>query len=300
MKAGVYYGMSNDDYHSSIGISKSGLDLVEISPLHYWQKYLAPKDEDEEQKQDKGHFKLGTAIHTAILEPEEFYDRYILLPEDAPRKPSKTQREAKKPSDETLYAIGWWDDFNAKCEANGVVILDQKEMKLCDGVIQSVRGSRIGRKIFGMSGGQPEVSVYWNDPVTGVLCKCRPDYLVNPGFVLDVKSTKSAAPDDFMRSAFNYGYHMQAAWYLDGCEIALGERPDTFAFLALEKEPPYAFAWYFADDGMIEAGRRQYRKALETYARCLDSGVWPGYEDKLLPLSLPKWAETQLLLEDVA
>lgn len=299
MNPGIHYGISNDEYHSGPGISKSGLDLIEISPLHYWDRYLRPRTEEElaAQEEQKKHYKIGTAIHTAILEPDTFHDRYIVLPEDAPKRPTKAQYKAKKPSDETLYAIGWWETMDATLAEKGAEILTKEELEICSAVAGSTQASRIGKRVFSEPG-VAEVSVYWEDPETGVLCKCRPDWLLTPHStpaILDVKSTKSAHPEEFARSAFNYNYHVAAAWYLDGYELATGERPDSFMFLAIEKVSPWACAWYFADEGMIEAGRRQYRKALNTYADCLQKNGWPGYSDKLLGLSLPRWAEAQLL-----
>jgi len=299
MQTGIIYGISNDEYHHGPGISKSGLDLIEISPLHYWDKYLRPKTAEElaEREERKKHYKIGTALHCAILEPDEFHERYVLLPTDAPKRPSVTQINAKKPSDDTVYAIAWWSDFDAMLEATGKTVLTHAEMEVCSLVSGSAAGTRIGKRVFSEPG-VAEASVFWNDPDTGVLCKCRPDWLLTPDdtpAILDLKSTKSAHPDEFARSAFNYNYHVAAAWYLDGYEIATGTRPDSFMFLAVEKAAPWACAWYFADEGMIEAGRRQYRKALNTYARCLERGEWPGYSDKLQPLALPKWAEARLL-----
>lgn len=297
MQPGIYFDLSNEDYHGGPGVSKSGLDKIAVSPLHYWQAYLNP---DREPRKDKKHFRIGTAIHTAILEPEKFDEQYIIVPEDAPRRPTKTQLNAKKPSDDTLYAIGWWEDFDAMVAANGALVLAPEEKAITVAVAQQVAKSRLASKVF-TDAGRPEVSVFWNDPDTGVLCKCRPDWLITEGMlaILDVKSTASAAMEDFQRSAFNYRYHVQAAWYLDGLAHAMGETPDSFMFLAFEKEPPFACAWYFADSGMIEAGRREYRQALETYARCLEKNEWPGYGDQLVPLTLPRWAERQLLLGEL-
>ena len=291
MKTGIYAGISNDEYHRGPGISKSGLDLIhDHSPLHYWAAYLDP---DREQRNETPAMKLGTAIHTAVLEPDEFDMRYVLIPEDAPRHPSSSQLKAKNPSDETLYAIGWWSDFDAAHE--GAVILSEDDRKVALTIGKSARAHPIARNIFAV--GTAEQSVFWTDKETGVLCKCRPDWLIDPNpnyAILDLKSAADASPEGFMRSAYNYGYHRAAAWYLDGVEAAAGDKPDAFMFLAVEKQPPFAVAYYYADDDMIEVGRRENRAALRTYAECLASGKWPGYTDRLLPLGLPKWAHIAL------
>lgn len=287
METGIYSGISNDEYHGGAGISKSGLDLIyEKSPAHYWSKYLDP---NREPRKETDALKIGQALHTAILEPHEFSSRYIVIPEDAPRRPSITQLNAKKPSDDTVYAIGWWSDFDAAHE--GAVILKADEFDMVQKVAVNAHRHPVARNIFSV--GAAEQSVFWADPETGVLCKCRPDWLVDPNpnyAILDLKSALDASPNGFQRAAYNYGYHRAAAWYLDGVEAATGLRPDVFMFLAVEKEPPYATAFYYADDDMIAVGRRENREALVAYAECLNSGKWPGYADQLIPLGLPRWA----------
>ena len=292
MENGIYFGISNEDYHAGPGISKSGLDIIhQQSPLHYWAAYIDP---EREPREETAAFRLGNAIHAAVLEPGEFDHRYALIPEDAPRRPTVTQINAKKPSDDTLYAIGWWNDFDAKNE--NVTILSPEEWSVAQKIGANARLHPLAKSIF--NEGDAELSVFWTDPETEVLCKCRPDWLISPNpkhVILDLKSTADASPDGFMRSAYNYGYHRAAAWYLDGVEAATGDRPDAFMFLAVEKKAPFAVAYYYADEAMIELGRRECRAALRTYANCLSSGKWPGYPEMVVPLGLPRWAETSLL-----
>lgn len=282
MKTGIYAGIPNAEYHGGPGISKSGLDVIARSPLHFWQQYLNP---ERERREPTPAMVIGTAIHTAVLEPGDFGKRYVAVPADAPRRPTDAQRNAKKPSDETLAAITWWDDFNAKAEGKEIITLD--DAQTCMRIADQVRSHPTARKVFAT--GQAELSCYWTDAETGVLCKCRPDWLNLP-LIVDVKSTEDASRDAFMRSAWNYRYWVQAAWYMDGVEQATGQRPDAFIFGAFEKSAPHACAFYFADDAMIELGRQEYRKHLRVYAECLAADRWPGYPTDVLALGLPAWA----------
>jgi exodeoxyribonuclease VIII len=170
-------------------------------------------------------------------------------------------------------------------------LISADDYKTVMNIMQSCRSHPMSKHLF--SDGIAEQSVFWEDAETGVLCKARPDWLLggaNPA-ILDLKSTEDASPDGFMRSAYTYRYHVQAAWYLDGLEAATGQKPDVFMFLAVEKKYPHAVAFYYADDAMLSVGRAEYRKALRTYAECMKTNVWPGYEGKLRPLSLPRWAD---------
>lgn len=282
MKTGIYAGISNADYHGGPGVSNSGLTALAKSPLHYWAKYLDP---DREERVETPSMKIGTAIHTAILEPDTFHQRYATVPSDAPRRPTELQRNAKKPSDDTLATIAWWDEFNDKLA--GRVILDADDYKTCLSIGSRVNQHPTARKVFAT--GQAEMSCYWTDAETGLLCKCRPDWLAMP-FIVDLKSTEDASADGFQRSAWNYRYWVQAAWYVDGVEQATGMRPDAFVFAAFEKAPPYACAFYYADQAMLEMGRAEYRKALRILADCKAADRWPGYDTDVRPLGLPTWA----------
>ncbi|QIG65628.1 hypothetical protein [Salmonella phage PT1] len=73
MKPGVYEGIPNIEYHTGPGISKSGLDLVHRSPMHYNAVVTAANDHTPTTAQE-----LGTAAHALILEPDVFTDTYCL------------------------------------------------------------------------------------------------------------------------------------------------------------------------------------------------------------------------------
>jgi len=67
MKTGIYSDISNSDYHSGPGISKTGLDLISQSAGNYvWHKQ-APVDEEKLSALD-----FGTDFHSFFLEPDDF------------------------------------------------------------------------------------------------------------------------------------------------------------------------------------------------------------------------------------
>ena len=279
----VISGMSNEDYHAHAGISASGLKLMGKSPLHYWGAYLDP---NREPREETPALKLGTAIHTAVLEPMRFADEYVVVPDSAPRRPTSVQLNAKKPSDDTVAAISWWEKFDA--DTKGKTVISRDDLATCTAISERLRQHPAAQVLF--RDGVAEQSMFWEDPDTGVLCKCRPDWLIHSVAIVDVKSTQDASPAGFARSVANFEYHVQAAWYLDGVKICTNDRsPSAFIFAAFEKEAPHAVAFYNADPEMIELGRREYRRRLQVYANCLQSNVWPGYPAAITNLSLPAW-----------
>ena len=269
MKTGIYSGISNDDYHGGVGVSKSGLDVLARSPLHYWAKYIDP---NRERKEPTPAMKLGTAIHTAVLEPDAFAQRHMVAPiVDRRTKDGKAT----------------WDRFIAEAEAAGADLISADDFAICQAISHQVRSHPTARKVF--ANGTAELSAYWTDQETGLLCKCRPDFLGIP-LIVDLKSTEDASAEGFAKSAWNYRYWVQAAWYVDGIEQATGQRPEAFVFGAFEKSAPYACAFYFADEAMIDMGRREYRRLLRILADCTAADRWPGYTTDVLPLGVPAWA----------
>lgn len=266
----VIEGMENDAYHAAEGISASGLKLIGRSPLHYWARYIDPNREPQEETPA---LRLGTAIHCAVLEPLRFAAEYAV----APRVDRRT-KEGKET----------WTAFEAECAAAGKKVIADGEYRTCMAISERLNRHPAASVLF--RNGVAELSMFWEDAETGVLCKCRPDWLIKKTAIVDVKSTQDASASGFARSVANYEYHVQAAWYLDGVRACLGDdAPQAFIFAAFEKEAPHAVAFYNADPDMIELGRREYRRRLAIYAACKRSNVWPGYDPSITNLSLPAW-----------
>lgn len=288
MKPGIYSDIPNDEYHRGPGISKSGLDLVHKSPIHYHAVKTAANDNARTPTPAQA---FGTAFHMLLLEPQRFADSYAPEPVGAPRRPTRIQREAKKPSPETLEAIDWWDSFE---ESNaGRELLDADSYDRLQRMRDAAMANAAAGALLGARPYQVEQSFYWTDPATGELCRCRPDIWRDDDILGDVKSTLDASPDGFAKSVFNYRYHVQDPFYRDGFEACTGRAPRGFLFIAVEKDPPFATAVYSLDPEAIELGRVEYQRDLARYAECRRTGQWPGYGETIQRLSLPRWAYTR-------
>lgn len=143
--------------------------------------------------------------------------------------------------------------------------------------------------------GKAEQSVYWTDPETGVLCRCRPDFwAMQARIIVDLKTCLDASPEGFSKSLYNWRYHVQDVMYREGCEAATGEQ-QQFVFLAVEKDAcvvngqSKGVAVYVLDDESRNAGLKEYRQSLGNYAACLQSGEWPGYMNDVQSISIPGW-----------
>lgn len=265
----VVVGMSFADYHSDLAsVGAGSLRDVARSPLHHYYAHRRPGREPE---QPSAAQLLGTAIHCAVLEPGEFMRRFVTAP-DVDRRTT---------AGKAAYAA-----FLLSAAGKTPLSVDQTEAAM--NVAGAVRGSEMAGRL--LRAGRVELSCYWTDRATGVRCRMRPDFApdVEP-VIVDLKSCEDAGERAFAASAWRHGYHVTAAWYVDGWRAVMNEKRD-YIFAAWEKEPPYASAWYYATDEMLEAGRAEYRRLLAIYAECLARDKWPGYAAELQPLYPPAWA----------
>lgn len=221
---------------------------------------------------------MGRAIHSAILTPGEF-TQYVRGPEHDRR--SNKNKEA-------------W----LKLEAQ-----HGKEYVLKPAVYDHVMAVRrvVQARPFIMAlltggGHKSELSIVWRDEATGLLCKARLDHISpdietpeGKGAIVDLKSTEDASEDAFIASIYNYGYHRQAATYLDGA-FANGIEVAHYVWIAVEKKPPYGTAIYMANAGMLAAGKASVELLMKRYARCVQRDEWPGYPEEVVEVGLPPWA----------
>ena len=254
--------MTNSEYHAHAAISKSDLDLVHRSPMHFQYRKNHPLEQTTA-------LLVGSAVHKMVLEPETFDSEFVIAPD--------INRRTKNGKEE--YA-----DFLKS--AAGKSIITKEIYRQATDMAEAISHHPTARKL--LTDGKAEQSYFWDDLETGAKCKCRPDY-IRRGFCVDYKTTQDASPDGFQRSAYNYRYHVQAYWYLHGL-AANGITDLDFVFIAQEKEPPYAIAVYYADEFVLKLGEQEAKEDLQTLQHCIDIGSFSGYPDNIQPLGLPHWA----------
>ena len=241
-------------------ISWSSLKNIAISPMHY-QHAL-------KHKERKTAYIEGGAIHTLVLEPDEFNARYALC-------------EVKR--DERHKAYQAWMEEHPEQEP-----LTVKEWNHAHGAAEAVMQHPVARGI--MSGGRREEPLEWTDPDTGLLCRARTDY-ITPSYVAELKSAQDPEPRNFTRDCARYMYHGQLGMYQTGAttlrKIDGKEMP---YIVAVAKEPPYDVACYRMKPEDLAAGRQLVLRLMRLLETCIATDTWPGVAPDLLYLDLPPWA----------
>lgn len=263
---GIFDGISNEAYHASPAISKSGLwEIYTKTPAHY--RFA--------EREQSAAFDFGTAVHTAILEPETFEARVLRGPLD---------RRGNK-----------WADAQAEATNTGKMLLTAGDFDDALEVRDVIHADAWLNQII--TGGTPvvEQSAFWLQPVGDdlVYCRARPDLIrTDLGLMLDLKTTADASARSFAKSAADYGYHAQEAFYTQGWMAAGGCEITGTVFLAVEKKKPFAYQMFELQPSAVAEGKAAMDRALEAYARCQRDGEWQGYAQPngVTELILPRWA----------
>lgn len=326
---GLVPDMSNADYHSQPHIGSSGFKLMARSPLHFWTaSALNPERERKEPSRVMqmgtawhtgiwepelfdlcygikpegftGATTVGKLLDLALADLPAFIASHVAIP-DGLSKASKAGKEllaeleaqGKTGVEESKLSVV----LEHAAKLHGKMLFNADDFADIRKMSDAAHIHPATQVIFKLPGGMAEQSIFWIDQITGAPCRIRPDYAVPPcsmfptGLIVDGKSTDNASRAEFGKTAWNAEMYFQAAFYSDGFQAHYQtDKPPVFAWLAQERDAPYATQYHSAPANFIEYGRRRYRPLLATFAECLSTGQWPGYGAGVHELDLPTWA----------
>lgn len=246
--------------------------LIAKSPRHAWADH--PKLGGGSGKKPTKEMDQGTLIHSLVLGVGAEIVRV-----EADNWKTKAAQVARE-----------------EARKEGKVAVLEREYVAASGaavsIIEQMRGH--GIELTGRS----EAALAWvEESYDGEPVQCRGmlDHVdVGAGAVLDLKVVVSAEPRFLERHVINMGNHIQAEAYrraLAAVEPTLQGRVD-FKWVFVEMVEPTPVVVVGRPSGtMRELGDRQWRRAVDTWARCLAAKSWPAYADSgVVELEAPAWA----------
>ncbi|MER5006880.1 PD-(D/E)XK nuclease-like domain-containing protein [Atlantibacter hermannii] len=252
MESGVYYNLPAEEYHRDEAIGSTSVKSISISPANlYFNPFKGSKS---------AH--LGSAIHSALLEPDLFKRDYLLMPDVASRSMKEYKNAAEWTSPDYILVGSEVETVNRMFDSS----------RLNDDFMHYMNTK-----------GHSEVSVFAECPETGLKLKCRFDRLSDSiPYPLDIKSCRDATERGFSNAFGQYKYHIQAAFYLYVFKLATRIEYNQFAFFAIENSPPYRNCMYYIGEDSLELGYREMFAALEKLKECnADESL--KYEGIVLP-----------------
>lgn len=327
---GIYFNLPAADYYALPYFSRSLAKKVHFNGKEA-EFYLQNPIEETPA------MALGTAIHSMFLEPKDFAKTYVKEPikgdfagkeiidtiEDLKPHLEKFGLKKSGKKEDLLDSVrGYldpkkvviWDDVKKNFERE-VFVTGQKILSGEDFVnLEKIRQefSKCQDLPRTIENGRAEVTIVWKDRETGIMCKCRLDY-VQPLAVTDVKSFSikdQSAPllDQLRKKTIWSFYNFQYAVYREGLETAIkaikagtaqahGEDDEAWLKEFLENPVKQFFILYVRTQAPFqmlglelkpaefeEAGHNTYfqvandiwRGSIRKYAHFLKTGKWIG------------------------
>lgn len=283
---GYHPSLPAADYHRFRAASASALKTIHAgTPAHLKREWDEPQDPTPTMQ-------WGTALHWLVLEPHEHSPVAVTpetytIPEDA-----KPKKDGPKPGDILPWnpLAGPCKDWTALQRAAGKIIMRPDEFLALRKTALAVN-THPEAGLMLRAAEHREATIVWEDE-RQVPCKARLDAIGYHGsdpFIVDLKTTTDASPAGFARKAWDLGYNLQAAWYVDALAESRGCGTPAFYFIAVEKDSGLVSV-HQATDAFIDAGREAYRKAMDQFAESWHTGIWPGYDENIHALDVPAWA----------
>jgi hypothetical protein len=234
------------------------------SMLHL--KYAMDEQGTEDVSDDMA---LGSALHTAFLEPEQMLERIA--------KWCGARRAGKE-----------WEAF---CDANqDKTILTPLMHEKLQGMVKALRRHPEVRKWLGRLV-DVEVSAVGN--LHGLPFKARADALTDDP-LWDLKKVRSGDERTVVQTIYDFGYHIQGYIYRE----LFGR--DRFCLGLVEGTPPFDVRVVELSPDWIKLGKAETIDLVTRVKRCLDANVWPGRSDKIEVIEPAPWMiENSGIAQDV-
>lgn len=248
-------------------LSHSALSKFEQSPLHYLYS--------REHKEQTPAMIFGSAYHCKLLQPDLFPDKYVVQP----------KYDLRTTAGKEQYAIFLKENPDK-------VFISHTDIEKLDAMLTAINKCKPAKELIDRIG-EAEKRIEWIDELTlarlvGIIDGEGDD------FVLDFKTCADATPRLFNSSIFNYGYHRQAAMYLDGLKSKKKKSgKKKFFFIAQEKDEPYGASVHLMSPEALEIGRTAYNGLILNFLKWAQQMQDVGYEHWSetghYEVTIPKW-----------
>lgn len=165
---------------------------------------------------------LGSALDCAMLEPARYHARFSAAPRCDRR--TKIGKEL-------------WQSFQSEC--NGKTVITDEQSVHIQGMAESLRKSDSVSDVFKFCRRAVLIA-----NIFGFNCKGEIDFWSEKSaHIGDLKALKDVSPSGFMKAFFDFGYDIQATFYL-ALARALGFDKRIFDFHCVKNAPPHTVATY--------------------------------------------------------
>ncbi len=267
-------GLTDVEYHADkTSVSSSSLkQVVMISEKTFFHTFFVAGERVPTKP-----MKFGKLAHLAILEGAKFRERYVVMPEIWGLTVKGERTNSKNSKDVQEKEAKWLADLPV-----GTIVTTAEECEKLFGMIDSLLSHQKAAEF--LSAGIAECSGYYRDPVTGILCRIRPDFMCRQrGIIAELKTADDAREAAFRWQIYGEKYPMwydfQLAMQAEGF-MEIERKPlEVATWIAIQPHGAYEVAVHPMTIPVHDIGIIKYRRALDRLKASLDSGKWPGIQE---------------------
>lgn len=252
------------EYRDAEGLANSELQIFKNNASSYIWNKTAPIDNKKASTAD-----FGTCLHTALLEPH-LYEESIIVSSTKGRTAAAFAKDQAQNPDK--------------------IVLTDDEYKQIKVMSESAKCDPMFKKLLDAKG-DCEISIFVNDPDTGLKLKIRPDKIIagkNQILLCDLKSSASLdewrADKQWLNPLFKIGYGFTAAYYMYAASIFYGVEITKYYFMVVSKSAELGrypvSVFVITKDELVELGFWQEMiETLHEFAERKASDNWLSFEN---------------------
>jgi len=308
-------------YLEDEGVSSSICKAALKTPLDF-NFALSDEKEQLEKLKDTSHFSIGTYLHQCLLEPTKF-TRAIVEPKYSRAsyegvnvgiefyKDQCKRQGVNYPPDVTDSLQSKKTYLDLLIEMAGVEPVSEEDFIKIN-ILKRNAENYAGGIIFRLlKYAKREISVYYNDPETGLRLKVRPDALqfaenIGCNAVVSIKSTAMPTLEAFFSHAANLHYDLSEGMYQEVVSAATGRDFNATLMIVLQTVAPYHVAVLLWKPEDIEMGKHKFHVALQNAYEIMNTKSLKGLdvyaEDGhfgIIPMQMPAWNQRELLPQNI-
>ena len=238
----------------------------------------------------------GSLIDVMWTTPELFGREYVVLPPDAPQRPTDAMLAAAKPSQNSLDRQRWWAEFEAVSRNKKVITADlHNEARAA---INMLNRNPLALELWQAS--EKQVALVGDSPILpGTQAKCLFDLLPTAGpfvdAIVDLKETNDVSAYGMVKTTHTFDYVTKMGYYGILAEAAgFGPRPRGILIWQCSSFP-YDVHVREIDPADMRIGRQTAINRVNALSKLDPARLERHFDTQLSTLSLNDWQRTQML-----
>ena len=291
----IKHNLDATTYHAANGVNTSSFQYIDPERDGCPEIWRAESAGEGEPRKETAAMSMGTALHSYVLEPEEFKKEFVIVDEELKAELYSQAIDSGSKAKAFSRSLATFKAWEAQQKEEGRRVLTEEEVEMVKGLSKAALSLPKMEEVLECPELETELSIFAElKDLNGnkVECKGRLDAVIPGKGICDLKTTVNTSPVKLGNFIANYKSYVQAAFYLDlAKEVGLADDSTTFSWCFIQKQRPHMATYYTAADDLIKLGRSEYKGWLGWIHNGRETGNWAGHS---ADVELPGWLLAQL------